>query len=58
MQVVGVAFGNALLDEFSSTKASKVGLSWEFHHKTKLYFEVCIGGTHNMFSPIHADLQV
>ncbi|KAL1930141.1 hypothetical protein VTP01DRAFT_1295 [Rhizomucor pusillus] len=37
--VIGIAFANALTDQFSSTKASVVGLSWEFHHKCKVFFE-------------------
>lgn len=42
IKVIGIAFANALTDQFSSTKASVVGLSWEFHHKCKVFFEVCI----------------
>ncbi|KAF9166321.1 Exportin-4 [Actinomortierella ambigua] len=37
---VGLSLASALVDEFSSRgKASSVGLTWEFHHKTKLSFE-------------------
>ncbi|KAF9975838.1 Exportin-4 [Actinomortierella ambigua] len=37
---VALSLASALVDEFSSRgKASSVGLTWEFHHKTKLSFE-------------------
>ncbi|CAG8607364.1 10408_t:CDS:10, partial [Gigaspora margarita] len=36
---VGVALANELVDEFSTTKASSVGLPWDFHKKTKEFFE-------------------
>ncbi|CAG8613739.1 18232_t:CDS:10, partial [Racocetra fulgida] len=36
---VGVALANELADEFSTTKASNVGLPWDFHKKTKEFFE-------------------
>ncbi|CAG8534913.1 8397_t:CDS:10, partial [Dentiscutata erythropus] len=36
---VGVALANELVDEFSTTKASNVGLPWDFHKKTKEFFE-------------------
>jgi hypothetical protein len=39
-QILGVSLGNALTDQFSSTKSSTVGLNWEFHHKTKTFFEL------------------
>ncbi|CAO3592649.1 unnamed protein product [Absidia cylindrospora] len=39
-QVLGAALGNALTNQFSSTKSSTVGLNWEFHHKTKTFFEL------------------
>ncbi|CAG8460237.1 11248_t:CDS:10 [Acaulospora morrowiae] len=38
-QLVGVGLANALVDEFSSTKASNVGLPWNFHKKCKDFFE-------------------
>ncbi|KAG2212895.1 hypothetical protein INT45_007411 [Circinella minor] len=40
--VIGVALANALVDQFSTTRSSTVGLSWEFHHKAKLFFETHI----------------
>ncbi|KAI8090033.1 armadillo-type protein [Halteromyces radiatus] len=39
-QVLGVALANALTDQFSSMKSLVVGLNWEFHHKTKVFFEL------------------
>ncbi|KAG0234033.1 Exportin-4 [Actinomortierella wolfii] len=37
---VALSLASALVDEFSSRgKASSVGLTWEFHHRTKLSFE-------------------
>ncbi|KAG0300024.1 Exportin-4, partial [Dissophora globulifera] len=37
---IGLALAHALVDEFSSRgKASNVGLTWDFHYKTKLSFE-------------------
>ncbi|KAI8147321.1 armadillo-type protein [Fennellomyces sp. T-0311] len=40
--VIGVALASALVDQFSTTRSSTVGLSWEFHHKAKLFFETHI----------------
>ncbi|RUS18081.1 hypothetical protein BC937DRAFT_89166 [Endogone sp. FLAS-F59071] len=37
--ILGIALASALVDQFSSTKASSVGLSWEFHHRCKVAFE-------------------
>ncbi|RUP44505.1 hypothetical protein BC936DRAFT_149360 [Jimgerdemannia flammicorona] len=37
--IMGIAFASALVDQFSSTKASNVGLSWEFHQRCKIAFE-------------------
>ncbi|RUS28630.1 hypothetical protein BC938DRAFT_481650 [Jimgerdemannia flammicorona] len=34
--IMGIAFASALVDQFSSTKASNVGLSWEFHQRYPL----------------------
>ncbi|KAI8070967.1 armadillo-type protein [Gongronella butleri] len=39
-QLTGAALCNALVDQFSSTRASTVGLNWEFHHNARLFFEV------------------
>ncbi|KAF8937303.1 armadillo-type protein [Dissophora ornata] len=37
---IGLSLAHALVDEFSSRgKASSVGLTWDFHYKTKLSFE-------------------
>lgn len=37
---IGLSLAHALIDEFSSRgKASSVGLTWDFHYKTKLSFE-------------------
>ncbi|KAF9437381.1 Exportin-4 [Entomortierella beljakovae] len=37
---IGLSLANALVDEFSSRgKASSVGLTWDFHYKTKISFE-------------------
>ncbi|RHZ64065.1 hypothetical protein Glove_326g37 [Diversispora epigaea] len=38
-QSIGIGLSNALVDEFSSTKASNVGLPWDFHKKSKDFFE-------------------
>ncbi|CAG8506555.1 3260_t:CDS:10, partial [Acaulospora colombiana] len=38
-QLVGMGLANALVDEFSSSKASNVGLPWDFHKKCKDFFE-------------------
>jgi hypothetical protein len=37
---LAVPFANALLGEFSSRKASAVGLTWDFHYKCRVAFEV------------------
>ncbi|KAI7868961.1 armadillo-type protein [Spinellus fusiger] len=37
--VLVVALSNALVDQFSSTRSTTVGLSWEFHYKCKVFFE-------------------
>ncbi|CAG8724218.1 1858_t:CDS:2, partial [Cetraspora pellucida] len=49
---VGIALANELVDEFSTTKASNVGLPWDFHKKTKEFFEVNINPTFNEFGKI------
>ncbi|KAF9200490.1 Exportin-4 [Haplosporangium sp. Z 27] len=37
---IGLSLAHALVDEFSSrSKASNVGLTWDFHYKTKISFE-------------------
>ncbi|KAG0001953.1 Exportin-4 [Entomortierella chlamydospora] len=37
---IGLSLAHALVDEFSSRgKASNVGLTWDFHYKTKISFE-------------------
>ncbi|KAF9582485.1 Exportin-4, partial [Lunasporangiospora selenospora] len=37
---IGLSLAHALVDEFSSGgKSSSVGLTWDFHHKTKTSFE-------------------
>jgi len=34
---------SALLTEYANTScSSRVGLTWEFHHKCKVAFEVCL----------------
>ncbi|CAG8465826.1 902_t:CDS:2, partial [Diversispora eburnea] len=38
-QLIGIGLSNSLVDEFSSTKASNVGLPWDFHKKSKDFFE-------------------
>lgn len=35
-----MALASALVDHFSNTKTTTIGLSWEFHHKAKVFFEV------------------
>ncbi|KAG0179452.1 Exportin-4 [Apophysomyces sp. BC1034] len=40
--ILGAALANAMIDQFSSTKSSTVGLSWEFHNKCKVFFETHI----------------
>ncbi|KAI9271756.1 armadillo-type protein [Phascolomyces articulosus] len=40
--IIGVALASALVDQFSTTRSSTVGLSWEFHHKAKVFFETHI----------------
>ncbi|KAL1917900.1 uncharacterized protein VTP21DRAFT_3734 [Calcarisporiella thermophila] len=37
--LLAVSICNALVDEFSSTKASSVGLTWNFHQKCRELFE-------------------
>ncbi|ORX55719.1 hypothetical protein DM01DRAFT_1345196 [Hesseltinella vesiculosa] len=39
-KLTGASLCNALVDQFSSTRASTVGLNWEFHHNARLFFEV------------------
>ncbi|KAG1159659.1 hypothetical protein G6F37_004686 [Rhizopus arrhizus] len=41
-QVLGLALANALMDQFSNTKAATIGLTWEHHHKCKLFFETSV----------------
>lgn len=38
-QVLGLALANALVDQFSNTKSTTIGLTWEHHYKCKVYFE-------------------
>ncbi|CEP08479.1 hypothetical protein, partial, partial [Parasitella parasitica] len=38
-QVLGLALANALVDQFSNTKSTTIGLSWEHHHNCKVFFE-------------------
>ncbi|ORY03726.1 hypothetical protein K493DRAFT_311626 [Basidiobolus meristosporus CBS 931.73] len=38
-QTLGIRLFSALTDEFSSTKASSIGLSWDFHFACKQSFE-------------------
>ncbi|EPB86259.1 hypothetical protein HMPREF1544_06987 [Mucor circinelloides 1006PhL] len=38
-QVLGLALANALVDQFSNTKSTTIGLTWEHHHNCKLFFE-------------------
>jgi hypothetical protein len=37
--VLGLALANALVDQFSNTKSTTIGLTWEHHHSCKLFFE-------------------
>lgn len=41
-RILGLAFANALMDQFSNTKATTIGLTWEHHHKCKLFFETSV----------------
>ncbi|KAG1473236.1 hypothetical protein G6F56_001072 [Rhizopus delemar] len=38
-QVLGLALSSALIDQFSNIKSTTIGLSWEYHHKCKMFFE-------------------
>ncbi|CAG8435067.1 2923_t:CDS:10 [Ambispora gerdemannii] len=38
-QQIGIGLANALTDEFSTTKSSNVGVTWNFHKKSKDFFE-------------------
>lgn len=38
-QVLGMALANALVDQFSNTKSTTIGLTWEHHYKCKVWFE-------------------
>jgi hypothetical protein len=41
--VLGLALGNAYIDQFSNVKKSSiVGMSWEYHQKCKMFFETDI----------------
>lgn len=37
--MLGLALANALVDQFSNTKSTTIGLTWEYHHNCKLFFE-------------------
>lgn len=37
--MLGLAFANALVDQFSNTKSTTIGLTWEHHHNCKIFFE-------------------
>ncbi|KAI9307138.1 armadillo-type protein [Cunninghamella echinulata] len=39
-QIVGIALANSLTDQFSSTRSLTVGLTWEFHYKSKVFYEM------------------
>ncbi|CDS07016.1 hypothetical protein LRAMOSA09539 [Lichtheimia ramosa] len=54
--VVGVALASALVDHFSNTKTTTIGLSWEFHHKAKVFFEsqVLLGIFEQSVTQLHA----
>ncbi|KAI9273596.1 armadillo-type protein [Sporodiniella umbellata] len=38
-QVLGLALSSALIDQFANVKSTTIGLSWEYHHKCKIFFE-------------------
>ncbi|OBZ88181.1 Exportin-4 [Choanephora cucurbitarum] len=38
-QILGLALANALVDQFSNTKSTTIGLTWEHHYNCKLFFE-------------------
>ncbi|KAI8646967.1 armadillo-type protein [Parasitella parasitica] len=38
-QVLGLALANALVDQFSNSKSTTIGLTWEHHHNCKVFFE-------------------
>ncbi|KAI9483543.1 MAG: armadillo-type protein [Benjaminiella poitrasii] len=38
-QVLALALANGLADQFSNTKSTTIGLTWEHHHNCKLFFE-------------------
>ncbi|KAI8377732.1 armadillo-type protein [Radiomyces spectabilis] len=38
-QILGVSLAIELLDQFSSGKSLSVGLTWEFHYNSKVFFE-------------------
>ncbi|CAO3646105.1 unnamed protein product [Cunninghamella blakesleeana] len=48
-QIVGIALANSLTDQFSSTRSSTVGLTWEYHYKSKVFYEM------HMLLPIFQD---
>ncbi|KAI9318087.1 armadillo-type protein [Dichotomocladium elegans] len=54
--LIGITLASALLDHFSSTKATATGLSWEFHHKAKVFFEdhVLLGLFEQSVTRLHA----
>ncbi|CAG8499703.1 5021_t:CDS:10 [Ambispora leptoticha] len=41
-QQIGIGLANALTDEFSTIKSSNVGVTWNFHKKSKDFFEANI----------------
>ena len=37
---LAISLGKALVDEFGMIRGSRVGVSWDYHKRTKEYFEV------------------
>ncbi|KAI8973333.1 armadillo-type protein [Mycotypha africana] len=54
-QVFGLALSNALIDQFSNTKSTTIGLTWEHHHNCKLFFEsnILLGLFEELMTKLH-----
>jgi len=39
---LAISLGKALVDEFGMIRGSRVGVSWDYHKRTKEYFEVSL----------------